>query len=206
MQVRLSAENGTLYWRLKGEILKVEPWGADGVRVRATNLRDFPDIPGALIDTLPDPRAAVTIADDKGSLSNGKLRAEIWADGTLHFFNAATGDVLLQEPEPIFNKPPARWYRPLHSDLSKIDVHFRAQAGERIYGLGQHQHGLLDNKGSVIDLEQRNTEVCIPFYISSLGYGFLWNNPGVGTGRTGHEPDPLGHGRHARHRLLHRRR
>ena len=46
--------------------------------------------------------------------------------------------------------------------------------------MGQHQHGLLDNKGSVIDLEQRNTEVCIPFYISSLGYGFLWNNPGVG--------------------------
>jgi alpha-D-xyloside xylohydrolase len=46
--------------------------------------------------------------------------------------------------------------------------------------LGQHQHGLLDNKGAVIDLEQRNTEVCIPFYLSSLGYGFLWNNPGVG--------------------------
>ena len=32
----------------------------------------------------------------------------------------------------------------------------------------------------MIDLEQRNTEVCIPFYVSSLDYGFLWNNPGVG--------------------------
>jgi alpha-glucosidase (family GH31 glycosyl hydrolase) len=59
-------------------------------------------------------------------------------------------------------------------------VYFRAATGERIFGLGQHQHGLLDNKGSVIDLEQRNTEVSIPFYLSSLGYGFLWNNPGVG--------------------------
>ena len=180
MQVRLSAENNTLYWRLKGEILKIEPWGADGLRVRATNLRDFPHIPGALIDPLPDQQVTVTIENDQGVLINGKLRAEIWADGTIHFFNAATDDVLLEEPEPIFNKPPARWYRPLHSDLSKIDVHFRANEGERIFGLGQHQHGLLDNKGSVIDLEQRNTEVCIPFYISSLGYGFLWNNPGVG--------------------------
>ncbi len=180
MQVRVSAENDTLYWRLKGEILKVEPWGPDGVRVRATNLPDFPEIPGALIDPLPDPQVTVTVEDGKGVLTNGKLRAEIWADGTLHFFNTATGDILLQEPEPIFNKPPARWYRPLHSNLSKVDVHFRARNGERIFGLGQHQHGLLDNKGSVIDLEQRNTEVCIPFYISSLGYGFLWNNPGVG--------------------------
>jgi alpha-D-xyloside xylohydrolase len=108
------------------------------------------------------------------------LRAELWADGTLHFFNTHRGAALLQEPEPIFNKPPARWYRPQGSELAKIEVYFRAQRGERIFGLGQHQHGLLDNKGSVIDLEQRNTEVCIPFYVSSLGYGFLWNNPGVG--------------------------
>jgi alpha-D-xyloside xylohydrolase len=170
----------TLTWRRNVEILKVEPWGADGVRVRATNLHNFPEIPGALLDAPPAPGATVNTVDGKQILTNGKLRAEIWADGTLHFFNAHTGAALLQEPEPIFNKPPARWYRPQGSDLSKIEVYFCAQRGERIFGLGQHQHGLLDNKGSVIDLEQRNTEVCIPFYVSSLGYGFLWNNPGVG--------------------------
>jgi len=27
---------------------------------------------------------------------------------------------------------------------------------------------------------QRNTEVCIPFLVSNLGYGFLWNNPALG--------------------------
>ena len=51
---------------------------------------------------------------------------------------------------------------------------------ERVYGLGQHQHGLLDQKGTVIDLVQRNTEVSIPFVLSSVGYGFLWNHPGTG--------------------------
>ena len=49
-----------------------------------------------------------------------------------------------------------------------------------MYGLGQHQHGLLDQKGAVIDLIQRNTEVCIPFVLSDRGYGLLWNMPGVG--------------------------
>ncbi len=56
----------------------------------------------------------------------------------------------------------------------------QARDGEHLYGLGQHQHGRLDQKGCVIDLVQRNTEVAIPFLLSSEGYGFLWNNPAVG--------------------------
>ena len=32
----------------------------------------------------------------------------------------------------------------------------------------------------MIELIQRNTEVSIPFLLSSRGYGFLWNNPAVG--------------------------
>jgi alpha-D-xyloside xylohydrolase len=181
MQLQASACDGVLYWRLNGEILKIEPWGPDGVRVRATNLADFPTMPGALLE--PPPTAAPIVSTELGvaTLTNGKVRAEIWANGTLHFYNAQTGVLLLEEPEPIFNKPPARWYRLRQgSDLCRIETRYCAQPGERIYGLGQHQHGLLDNKGSVIELEQRNTEVCIPFYVSSLGYGFLWNNPGVG--------------------------
>ena len=181
MKTHVSTDNKTLFWRLNGEILRLEPWGPDGARVRATSLSDFPAIPGALLESPATPDVAAVIQDGKGILTNGKLRAEIWPDGTLHFLNAQSGAVLLEEPEPIFNKPPARWYRPLEgSNLSKIDTHFRSLPGEHIFGLGQHQHGLLDNKGAVIDLEQRNTEVCIPFYLSSLGYGFLWNNPGVG--------------------------
>ena len=46
--------------------------------------------------------------------------------------------------------------------------------------MGQHQHGRLDNKGCVIELQQRNTEVSIPFLVSNRGYGFLWNNPAIG--------------------------
>jgi alpha-D-xyloside xylohydrolase len=180
MHVRLSINGTTLYWRLNGEILKLEPWGPDGARVRATTLRDFPEIPGALLEQPLTSGASAAIVEGKGLLTNGKLRAEIWPDGTLHFVRAQTRTKLLEEPEPIFNRPPARWYRSLGSDLSKVETCFCPQPGERFFGLGQHQHGLLDNKGCIIDLEQRNTEVSIPFYISSLGYGFLWNNPGVG--------------------------
>src|SRR4051794_22658332 len=111
MNLRISADTTTLYWRLNGEILKIEPWGPDGVRVRATNLPDFPTIPGALDEAPAAAPATVSTNAEKGILINGKLRAEIWTNGTLHFSNAQTGAPLLEEPRPIFNKPPARWYR-----------------------------------------------------------------------------------------------
>jgi alpha-D-xyloside xylohydrolase len=102
MKTHVSTDNNILFWRLNGEILKVEPWGPDGVRVRATNLSDFPAIPGALLESPATPEVAVAFLDGKGILTNGKLRAEIWPDGTLHFFNAKSEAVLLEEPEPIF--------------------------------------------------------------------------------------------------------
>ncbi|MBN1611194.1 MAG: DUF4968 domain-containing protein, partial [Polyangiaceae bacterium] len=47
---------------------------------------------------------------------------------------------------------------------------------ESLYGLGQHQHGLLDIKGTDLDLHQYNTKVFIPYLVSSRGYGILWDN------------------------------
>ncbi|MGO0765411.1 TIM-barrel domain-containing protein, partial [Citrobacter freundii] len=52
--------------------------------------------------------------------------------------------------------------------------------GEKIYGMGQYQQANLDLKGCVLELAQRNSQASVPFMLSSLGYGFLWNNPAVG--------------------------
>ncbi|WP_347560831.1 TIM-barrel domain-containing protein [Clostridium sp. OM02-18AC] len=51
---------------------------------------------------------------------------------------------------------------------------------ERIYGMGQYQQPYLNLKGLDLELAHRNSQASVPFAISSLGYGFLWNNPGVG--------------------------
>ena len=51
-----------------------------------------------------------------------------------------------------------------------------ATADESLYGLGQHQQGLIDIKGYDLDLRQYNTEVFVPFLVSSRGYGILWDN------------------------------
>ncbi|HEY5040215.1 MAG TPA: TIM-barrel domain-containing protein, partial [bacterium] len=47
---------------------------------------------------------------------------------------------------------------------------------ESLYGLGQQQFGILDLKGYDLDLWQHNTNVVVPFLVSSTGYGILWDN------------------------------
>ena len=51
---------------------------------------------------------------------------------------------------------------------------------EKIYGMGQYQQPYLNLKGTDIELAHRNSQASVPFAISSLGYGLLWNNPAVG--------------------------
>lgn len=45
-----------------------------------------------------------------------------------------------------------------------------------IYGLGQHQNGLLDYSGHSIHLQQSNGDVAIPMIVSPDGFGLLWND------------------------------
>ena len=47
---------------------------------------------------------------------------------------------------------------------------------EAFYGLGQHQAGVWNYHGEFLDLLQDNTNISVPFFVSSNGYGILWNN------------------------------
>jgi alpha-D-xyloside xylohydrolase len=172
------------------EILQIEAWGENGIRVRSRLGGSVTETPGsALLEGgSVAPGAEVEIGEDCAWVRNGDLVAEVrenHEDRFTHFgplvrFLTAGGEKLLGEAVPHFTSPPQRRYRGGGGDLFGCEVNFDAQASERFYGLGQHQHGLLDQKGAVIDLVQRNTEVSIPFVLSSQGYGFLWNMPGVG--------------------------
>jgi len=172
---------GSLEWSGGHEVVRVEPWGEDSVRVRVglTGIRD--DLPGALLDRpSPDGAAAIEVRDGRARLRHGRLRAEVSAEGLLTFARADTGDELVGEEVAHFWWPGPRLFTATGNGYHRIEQRFRAYAGERIFGLGQHQHGLLDQKGAVIELVQRNAEVTIPFLFSSRGYGMLWNSPAIG--------------------------
>ncbi|MDQ1495046.1 MAG: alpha-D-xyloside xylohydrolase [Actinomycetota bacterium] len=162
--------------------LRVEPWGTDSVRVRAGRHSIVDNVPGALEGGPLPAGAFLSDADLSGTrrLVVGKLSVELDRAGVLRFVRNTDGAELLREEAAHFAWPGPRTFTSNGDGYYRLEERFAAYAGERIYGLGQHQHGRLNQKGLVLDLVQRNAEVSIPFVVSSRGYGLLWNSPAVG--------------------------
>lgn len=92
--------------------------------------------------------------------------------GQLYFRNAA-GDLLLFESDRR-----TRTY--IHDTVNGEKVYhvsdrFQPSATEGFYGLGQHQGGVFNYRGNVVELAQANTDVAVPLLVSTNGYGILWN-------------------------------
>jgi alpha-D-xyloside xylohydrolase len=169
-----------LVWRFKEQILWVEPWGKDSIRVRATTLAEMPQRDWSL---LPPAKSSpkIKIAGDAATLVNGKLTATIDAkSGRVRFFKSGGSEPLVEEIFARTNYPPSRTFKSVGGDLFRCEASFTAFDDERIYGLGQRRHGLLDQKGCIFELTHRNSQISIPFLVSSRGYGLLWHNPGLG--------------------------
>lgn len=174
----LTTTNRSLNFCREGETLLLEPYGPDVIRVRATAGPDVLDNAWTLLPPVPC-SASVSREAGKAALRNGRISAEITDDGHIAFFGEA-GEELLREQWAYERDLPGRSIRGNGGDLFRIETLFEPRDGERFYGMGQEAHDLFDLKGAVIELCQQNTKSTISFAVSSRGYGFLWNNPGVG--------------------------
>ncbi len=106
-------------------------------------------------------------------LSTASLQARVdRATGDVSFFD--TDDHLL-----LAEKPGSRSLE-VAQVQGENTFHVRQawlpNADEALYGLGQQQYGILDLKGYDLNLWQHNTNVVVPFLVSSRGYGILWDN------------------------------
>jgi len=187
MAVYKSEENRLI--RMSGtEILWIEGWG-EGLRIRATRMAQMPAFDWALLEENNATGIQIIINEKDAEITNGKITAKINKEGWISFYNTK-GDLLLTEYYRNRNDLTrycvplginARDLKPVvgRSDY-RLTARFEANENEHIWGMGQYQDGLLDKKGASFELAHRNSQASIPFYVSSLGYGFLWNNPAIG--------------------------
>ncbi len=59
-------------------------------------------------------------------------------------------------------------------DLYQTKLHFNFADDEQIFGLGQHEEGVLDMRGTTQYLHQANLKIAIPVMLSTAGYGLLF--------------------------------
>jgi len=170
------------------EILKIEAWGKNALRVQATKKQSLPLEDWALIST--ESSADISIEENSASIANGDIRATIADSGKLTIYGME-GEVILEEflqtranvlsEECSALEMEAREFKGINGGNFSLTMRFKSlDPQERIYGMGQYQQPILDLKGSEIELAHRNSQASVPFYLSSRNYGFLWNNPAIG--------------------------
>ncbi len=109
----------------------------------------------------------------QATLSTARLRVLVdRKTGAVSFADAA-GHPLLSEVAGSRTLEPAdvQGEKTFH-----IQQQWKAQKDESLYGLGQMQLGIVDIKGYDLEMWQHNTNVVVPFLVSSNGYGILWDN------------------------------
>ena len=121
------------------------------------------------------PGAQYTFAQDAKAAVIKTARIEVTLSlerGNLEF-RTLSGETILSEGSSI-----PRTFEPVQlngEETFRITDRFRPTPTEALYGLGQHQSGMFNYRGSTVELAQNNTDVGIPLLLSSTGYALLWN-------------------------------
>lgn len=200
--MRFENDNGALVCYKSGEILRIEAWGKDSFRVRSTMLGKFTGKDRALTEIPAKTDASVTIEmtdhwagdgtidqREQAVIVNGRMKAVVNFAGVISFYKDDQRilreyfrmyDGTISRGSRCLKIPNREWKGIIGGTDFSLNVKFDPNPGEKIFGMGQYQHNCLDLKGCVLELAQRNSQISVPFAVSSLGYGFLWNNPAIG--------------------------
>jgi alpha-D-xyloside xylohydrolase len=181
----ITQEDGKLIRRHEGEILQVDPWGANAVRVRCRPEGEILDLEGALLRAPESENPKIEISDNGATMAHGDLLVSLHEDGHLSFHRKGEENPVLEEcwihrRIPDRYRVPRRFLGPVKDDYYEMELQLKASQDEIILGMGQGQEGLWNLKHSVQELHHHNTTYSIPFYTTNKGYGLLWNHPGRG--------------------------
>ncbi len=170
-----TVEKKRIVFSRSNELVRITPCHKNAIRFEA-----FPDCREFDEDFTLMPQTADAVIEDKDYclfMSVGKLKIQLERNGKITFYN--DGRIILEEkPELAFNDGYRHYERKEGAWSARIT--FKSNDGEHFYGLGHEPSNKFDLKGCSFDIRHVNAKCTIPFVYSSLGYGFIWNNPAIG--------------------------
>lgn len=194
-------QTNRLEWSLNGKKLQIIPWG-QGLRV----CDSFIEVKNNWALTEKFDRSnnfQIVYEENYAVIKNGKVTAQVTNAGKITFYNQ-NNELLLEEFWRFRNKSrqqidtatfidknmvnnfvsalkiSGRELKPVIGGDYQAYVRFEANDDEKLFGMGQYQQKQLNLKGCQLELAHRNSQASVPFAMSSLGYGILWNNPSIG--------------------------
>ena len=161
--------------RLPSGELRLQVISAGIVRVEISNSPEFFGRTSIDRVALPPGTTPFTISESPARFTLATTELRVTVDrgtGAVSFADSA-GRPLLSEVPGSRTLDPAQVQG---ENTFHIQQKWKSQEAESLYGLGQMQLGVVDIKGYDLDLWQHNTNVVVPFLVSSKGYGILWDN------------------------------
>lgn len=168
--------NGVTF-RTNSGSMRIEVCGERVVHVIASPTSEIPS-PKVPVVTQPCRAASlqVKVGRTETTLLTPAITVAVNTSTGALSFSSGDANVVLTEP-PQGGK--AFDVQSSETKTWQIQQTFLSPSDEALYGLGQHQEGIFDVRGVPIRLHQANTNISIPFLLSSKGYGLLWNNPSL---------------------------
>jgi len=127
-----------------------------------------------VFNTLSHPAWSVVSSKDKLTLKTKELSAIVYLKtGSISFWDSKGEKIIHEKPTAGRIFTPAVFDGKRYYHLTQT---FETTDDDAWYGLGQHQDGIMNYRGQQVSFFQNNTEVAVPFLISSKNYGILWDN------------------------------
>lgn len=183
------------------EILIVEEWGVDAIRVYSSPKNKKIKNEFGIKELKKNENSNFKIIQNGDIIEfiNGNLKVE-YKDNKLFFYNknqlileeysrkqsnvrrtiGIDDDVKIEyKPSYSLNVSPREFKKNYKDSFESIQL-FETDINEKIFGMGSYAEENLNKNLGMYELMQRNSQTTIPFYILNKNYGFLWNGSSIG--------------------------
>jgi len=165
--------DGARFTLQKGD-LRLQVCSDSIIRVRYSPGKSVPVHPDLVVikSSWPATKWEMQSSGESVVLNTAQIKAVISRKDSSVTFQDGAGKTLFQQTEVTMTPVVVNGEQTYHAELfSKL-----WGSHESFYGLGQHQAGVWNYRGEAVDISQDNTNIGIPFFLSSNGYGIFWNN------------------------------
>ncbi len=157
-------------------LLSLQPITDTAVRVRCTKGQETATARMILLPQTSVPAFKIRQNADSIVLATSKMKAVYdRRSGALNYTDSAGKTFLAEAPGTRRLEASTIQGEPTFATQQT----FASPPGEHLFGSGEFQDGYLDIRDLPRRLTQVNTQIAIPFLLSSRGYGILWHNYGL---------------------------
>ena len=163
--------NGITFTLTNGR-LRLQVCQEDILRVAYTNATSLPMKTSLSINKAwSTPKFCVAETAGTVTVTTSRMKAKVNASTGQISYTDLNDNLILAEDSKSLTAATVEGVSTNH-----VQTVFNSPASEALYGLGQHQDGVLNRKGTTRHILNENKEINIPLLVSNKGYGIYWDN------------------------------